>query len=129
MEAKDFLGRGWAFPVDVGGGGGVALAEAEEDIKQAIRIILGTVLGERAMRPDFGCAVHELLFEPAEASLPGRAEFYVRNALDRWEPRVELERGDARIEGTRLLVDLEYRVRSTNRRDNLVSPYFFQGGE
>jgi len=116
----------------------VALAESEDDIKQAIRIILGTALGERAMRPDFGCAVRELLFEPAEAALPGRAEFYVRNALERWEPRVELDRVDARIDlpavpgaaqagDTQLLVDLEYRVRSTNRRDNIVFPFYLQG--
>ena len=125
--AQDFHGRGWSFPVTVGPGGGIALAEGEEDIKQAVRIIIGTVLGERAMRPGFGCGAHELVFEHTDASLTGKARFYVRNALDRWEPRIEVEKVDARIEGLKLMVEVHYRVRRTNRRDNVVYPYYLQG--
>ena len=124
---RDFHGRGWSFPVTVGPGGGIALAEGEEDIKQAVRIIIGTVLGERAMRPGFGCGAHELVFEHTDASLTGKARFYVRNALERWEPRIEVERVDARIEGLKLIVEVHYRVRRTNRRDNLVYPFYLQG--
>ena len=127
--ARDFLGRGWAFPVGVDAGGGVALADGEDDIKQAIRIVLGTALGEREMRPDFGCGVHELVFDPGDASLTGKARFYVRNALERWEPRIEVESVEARLEGNRLLVDVRYVVRATNRRDNLVYPFYLQGPE
>jgi phage baseplate assembly protein W len=124
--AQDFHGRGWSFPVRVGPGGRVALAGGEEDIKQAMRIVIGTALGERAMRPDFGCGAHELVFKHTGASLTGKARFYVRNALDRWEPRIEVERVDARIEGLKLVVEVHYRVRRTNRRDNLVYPFFLQ---
>ncbi len=127
--AQDFLGRGWAFPAGVDAGGGIALAEGEDDIRQAIRIILGTALGEREMRPDFGCGVHELAFDPGDASLTGKARFYVRNALERWEPRIEVESVEARLEGNRLTVDVRYVVRATNRRDNLVYPYYLQGPE
>jgi phage baseplate assembly protein W len=125
--AQDFHGRGWAFPVRVGPGGGIALAEGEEDIKQAVRIIIGTVLGERAMRPGFGCGAHELVFEHTDSSLTGKARFYVRNALERWEPRIEVEKVDARIDGLKLIVDIHYRVRRTNRRDNIVFPLYLQG--
>jgi len=124
--AKGFLGRGWRFPVGVASSGGIALAEGESDIKEAIRIILGTALGERAMRPDFGCAVHELAFEPGDPTLPRRAEFYARNALERWEPRIEVEKVEATLDGERLLVEVEYSVRSTNRSDNLVYPFFLE---
>ena len=124
---QDFHGRGWAFPVRVGAGGGIALAEGEEDIKQAVRIIIGTVLGERAMRPGFGCGAHELVFEHTDSSLTGKARFYVRNALERWEPRIEVEKIDARVDGLKLIVDIHYRVRRTNRRDNIVFPFYLQG--
>jgi hypothetical protein len=124
---QNFHGRGWSFPVRVGPGGGIALAEGEADIKQAVRIIIGTVLGERAMRPGFGCGAHELVFEHTDSSLTGKARFYVRNALERWEPRIKVEKVDARVDGLKLIVDIHYRVRRTNRRDNVVFPYYLQG--
>jgi phage baseplate assembly protein W len=123
----DFHGRGWAFPLGIGPGGGVAIAGGEEKIRQAVRAIIATALGERAMRPDFGCGAHELVFEHTDASLTGKARFHVRNALERWEPRIEVEDVDARVEGFRLVVDVHYRVRRTNRRDNVVFPYHLQG--
>jgi len=123
----DFQGRGWAFPVGVGPGGGVAMAEGEEKIRQAVRTVIGTALGERAMHPDFGCGAHELVFEHTDASLTGKARFHVRNALERWEPRIEVEDVGARVEGRTLVVDVHYRVRRTNRRDNVVFPYHLQG--
>jgi phage baseplate assembly protein W len=124
---RDFHGRGWAFPVGATPGGGIAMAEGDEDIKQAIHILLGTALGERAMRPDFGSPVHEMVFDPADAALTGKVRFYVRNALERWEPRIEVERVGAHVERNVLLVGVEYTVRRTNRQDNLVFPYYLQG--
>ena len=123
----DFHGRGWAFPVGIGPGGGIATAGGEEKIRQAVRTVIATALGERAMRPDFGCGAHELVFEHTDASLAGKAKFHVRNALERWEPRIDVEGVDARVEGSRLVVDVHYRVRWTNRRDNVVFPYHLQG--
>jgi phage baseplate assembly protein W len=124
--AERFHGKGWSFPVQVGPGGGIAMAEGEEDIRQAVRIVIGTALGEREMRPGFGCGAADLVFEHTDASLTGRARYYVRSALRRWEPRIKVERIDARVEGLTLIVDLQYRVRLTNRRDNVVYPFYLQ---
>src|SRR5688500_9519689 len=90
-EHKDFLGRGWAFPVDIDPRTGrVALAEYEEDIRQAIRIILETAPGERVMRPDFGCGIHELVFASLDATVLQRVRSTVEDALRRFEPRIEM---------------------------------------
>ena len=129
MSAQDILGGGWTFPVKTAPHGGIAVAQGADDVKQAIRVILGTALGERAMRPDFGCAVHDLLFAPADMSLTGKARFYVRNALQQWEPRIKVDRVDAQIDANRLLIEVEYTVRATNRQENLVYPYYLQGVE
>ena len=125
--ANDFLGKGWAFPVGTASGGGIAMAEGEEDIRQAIRIILGTALGERAMRPDFGCEIHNLVFEPMDETLTRRAEYYARTALERWEPRIEVENISASLDGAKLTIEVNYRVRSTNRSDNVVYPFYLEG--
>lgn len=123
----EFLGVGWAFPVTTNAKGGNRLQAYEADIKEACRIILGTALGERAMRPDFGCAAHELIFDPADASLVGKVEFYVENALKRWEPRIKLRKVEARLDKERVLVDVSYIVRQTNTEDNFVFPFFSKG--
>ena len=88
----EFLGRGWRFPVarDDPDATRFAVAEYEESVDQAIQIILSTALGERVMRPSFGCAIHELVFAPNSAATRGMAEHHVREALLRWEPRIEV---------------------------------------
>jgi len=96
----------------------------DEHYEEACRIILGTALGERVMRPDFGCAVHDLTFDPNDATLVGKVEFYVRNALERWEPRLQVRRVEATPEEKRMVADVEYLVRQTNRVDNVVFPFF-----
>jgi phage baseplate assembly protein W len=131
-EQKQWLGRGWAFPVRVDPAtGAVAAAEHEEDIRQAIRIILGTAPGERVMRPDFGCGIHELVFEVMDVATLTRVETAVSDALTRFEARIELlgVRVDP-LEATqgRLLIELEYRVRRTNQLGNLVYPFYFREG-
>ena len=125
--AGEFLGVGLAFPVQVNAKGGVRLQRYEDDIKEACMIILGTALGERAMRPDFGCAVYDLLFDPADASLAGKIEFYVENALKRWEPRIEIKSVEARLLREKVLVDVSYVIRRTNTEDNFVFPFFRKG--
>jgi len=121
--AKEFLGTGWSFPVGVDSQGGLALSRYEEDVKQAIGIILGTALGERAMRPDFGCPVYDLVFDPADSALAGRIEFYVKNALEHWEPRIIVQNVAAEVEDEKVTVDVEYIIRRTNTSDNLVYPF------
>jgi phage baseplate assembly protein W len=119
------LGSGLAFPLGVDDRGRIALAREEIDVEQAIGLILSTAPGERPMRPEFGCAVHDCVFERIDADTLARIERAVRVALDRWEPRIEL--GDVAFENRRegeLLVRLRYRVRATNDVRNLVFPFY-----
>lgn len=119
---KEFLGRGWGFPFRFDPASGrVALSEYEENIRQNITIILGTRPGERQMLPNFGCRVHEYLFAPATQSNAHMVGHYVREALERWEPRIEVLNVKSRAEpGGALRVDVEYKITSTSAVQNLV---------
>jgi hypothetical protein len=126
-----FLGRGWAFPVVAGGDGRIQYAAGEQSIEQAVEIILGTSPGERVMRPEFGCGIWELVMEPNSAQLQGRVQARVRDALVRWEPRIDVL--DVRVESPPeqknvLLVRIDYRIRANNAFYNLVYPFFLQEG-
>jgi len=123
----DFLGRGWAYPLRLDGSGAFALAEGEDDLDQAIRLILGTAYGERPMRPEYGCGIHDMVFDTIDASLSGRVAIDVRQSLTRWEPRIEVTdvwSGPHPVDTHVLLITIEYRVRSTNDRRNLVFPFY-----
>ena len=128
----EFLGVGWGFPVEWDENKErFVIAEYEESIRQAIRIILSTALGERVMRPDFGCAIHELVFAPNSAATQGMAEHHVREALLRWEPRIEVLDVKAVASGGQdeeLLISINYRVRMTDSRFNLVYPFYLNRG-
>lgn len=131
-EHKDFLGRGWAMPVGVDPQTGlIASAQYEEDIRQAIRIILETAPGERVMRPGFGCGIHELVFEAIDSTALQRIRSEVEEALRRYEARIDVldivADEDASAEG-KLLVEVEYRVRRTNQVGNLVFPFYYREG-
>jgi phage baseplate assembly protein W len=124
---SDMLGSGVAFPLAVDHRGGIALARGEEDIEQAIGLILGTAPGERPMRPEFGSEIHQLVFDAIDAEMVGAMDTAIRNALDRWEPRIEVTAIDFDLtraaEGV-LDVLIEYTVRATNRGNNLVYPFY-----
>jgi uncharacterized protein len=129
--ASKFLGVGWQFPISRDfQTRDIALARYEDSIRQAIWIILSTAPGERVMRPDFGCGLHNLVFAVNSAGTAAQVASEVRQALLRWEPRIEgLEVAvttDA-SEPTRLLIDIGYRVRATNNRFNLVYPFYLDG--
>ena len=127
---KTVLGTGLAFPLGVDNRGRIALARDEIDVEQAIRIILSTAPGERRMRPEFGCAVHDCVFERIDADTYSRIDEAVRVALDRWEPRIDVETID--FESGRqgeLFVYLSYRLRSTNEVRNLVYPFYIVPAE
>lgn len=131
MDPKAFLGRGWAFPVQPGAGDEVALVEHEDDIRQAIRIILGTSPGERIMRPEFGCGLRALAFEPLSTTTIALARHRVEEALVTWEPRIDLLEVRAAADQASpglLLIDIQYRVRATNTFYNLVYPFYLQEG-
>ena len=112
---KEFLGRGLAFPFHFDpAAGGVALSEFEENIRQNITIIIGTRPGERQMLPDFGCRIHELLFSPSRASTSHQAARFVKDALKRWEPRIEVMEVNSRPDPSGAIrVELVYRIVST----------------
>jgi len=128
-SSSSFLGRGWAFPVARSGVGDVAATEDEEDVRQAILLILETAKGERVMRPDFGCGIHRLVFEPISAVIKTLARKEVEDALVTWEPRIDVKSvsvaEDRRIRGG-LLIDIRYAVRTTNTFYNLVFPFHLQ---
>lgn len=124
----NFLGVGWKFPAALDQGR-IAMAEYEESIRESIWIILATARGERKMRPDFGCGIHDLVFAVTSGETAGRVASEVRQALILWEPRIDVLGVSARndeAEPTRLLIQIEYRVRATNNRFNLVYPFYVE---
>lgn len=124
---EQFIGNGWAFPLRVDATGGIALVGREREITEAIRLILATAPGERPMRPEFGCGVHDHVFATADEETAGRVAFEVRRALDRWEPRIEVTDVvigfDDRDDGV-LYIDVHYLIRGTNDPRNLVFPFY-----
>src|SRR6476659_2006425 len=127
MAGIDFVGAGWAFPLATDATGGVALVVREREIEEAIRLILSTSPGERPMRPEFGCRVHEHVFAPANAATAGAIAGDVRDALEQWEPRIDVD--DVRVsceksESGTLYIDIHYRIRGYNDPRNLVFPFF-----
>ena len=127
---RAFLGVGWAFPLAAAAVGDVQLAAAEEDIRQSVRIILGTAPGERVMRPDFGAGLQALVFEPISATLVALVKHRVEEALITWEPRIDTITVDVAPDGPRgrLLITINYRVRATNTFYNLVYPFYLMEG-
>jgi phage baseplate assembly protein W len=123
----EIIGSGLAFPLQVDRRGGIALASDETDVEQAIELILATAPGERPMRPEFGCGVHDFVFDSIDANTIGQMELAIRDALDRWEPRVVVETVEFNLDEVadgRLIIDIGYRVRVTNTMRNLVYPFY-----
>jgi len=126
-DPSDFIGRGIAFPMRVDQSGSIATSSGASDIDSSIRMILTTAPGERLMRPAFGCKIWELLFEPINANTLGLMSEAVREAIGRWEPRVTLE--DVRLDpggqhAGEVLIEIDYIIRATNDRRNLVYPFY-----
>ena len=136
--ASEFLGRGWSFPVtfdaadaaqDPAKSRVIAEASGEDKVRQAIEIILRTAPVERVTRPDFGCSIHELVFDTLGGDMIGRVESAISSALATWEPRIDVLAIAAQQDPddpTRLLIEINYRIRSTNSRFNLVFPFYVQ---
>lgn len=126
-EQTAIPGSGWSFPVETDHRGDIALSEEEQSVRDAIRIILGTAKGERLMRPEFGCDIHQFAFETVDGATTTLVEGSVEEALIRWEPRIDVEEVSARRdpdEPNKLLIDVEYVVRSTNAESNMVYPFY-----
>ncbi len=132
MSGREFLGRGWQFPIRVNPRGGLSYSAAEQDIVEALWIVLSTAPGERQMLPRFGCGIHDFVFAPNSASTRGAIGNAVRKGLTTWEPRIDLV--DVRVdsapgEPNKLLIRIDYRVRSTNAFHNLVYPFYLKEGK
>ena len=128
MSQKDFLGRGWGFPVRLNHvSGRVEESAWEQSIADSIQIILRTQPGERVMRPDFGCRLREFVFQEMNYTALSQMEKEVRRALTMWEPRIidlEVRCRQDTISNGRVLIDISYVVRSTNNPYNLVYPFY-----
>jgi phage baseplate assembly protein W len=125
--SEDFVGAGWAFPLHVNATGGIALVRREQELEQAMRLILETYPGERPMRPDFGCRLRDFVFRPANLDTVAELTHEVRNALLRWEPRVDIEIVNvfpAPSDHSTLYIDIQYRTKDTNDRRNLVFLFY-----
>ncbi|MCB8982478.1 MAG: GPW/gp25 family protein [Ardenticatenaceae bacterium] len=123
----DLIGSGWAFPPTIDPQGGVALTRATSEIEQAIRIILLTPLGQRVMRPTFGCRIHELVFAPNNSTTAAQAIRYVEEALAMWEPRIQVTEITAVVDphqDGRMLIHINYFIKSTNDPRSLVFPFY-----
>lgn len=128
---KEFLGSGWKFPLEPSGSGALEYSADEAKVQQSILIILGTARGERVMRPDFGSRLRELVFAPINSATRSLAATYVTDALVKWEPRAEVlgvEVSDEEASLGKLLISIDYRVRTTNGRFNLVYPFYLREG-
>lgn len=128
---RDYLGRGWSFPVGVAVDGEIDTAAGEECVEEAIRVIIGTAKGERVMRPDFGCGIHDYAFDTVNANTRTMVETSVEEALVEHEPRVAVEDVSTSTEDLAegvLLIEVEYRIHHSNTRRNLVYPFYLDGG-
>ena len=128
-DPKRFLGRGWAFPIELDASGEVAVVAYEEDVRQAVRIILGS--DGRVMRPDFGAGLRALAFEPTNQTTMALVRHRVEQALVTWEPRIDQIGVQVSAEPPlgRLMIDVRYRVRATNTFYNLVYPFYLMEGD
>jgi hypothetical protein len=127
---RAFLGVGWRFPIGVDAGRS-ATAFYEEDIREAINIIIGTNPGERVMRPDFGAGLQDFLFEPVNTTTMATLQLRVQNSLIDWEPRIDVISVSVTADTTernRLLIQVAYKVRATNTLQNLVYPFYLEEG-
>lgn len=127
MMNSDFLGKGWKYPLALTQNE-IACSEGEDLIRESIRVILGTTKGERVMRPEFGCGINELVFAPNNTTA-ALIEFYVKEALLNWEPRIEVltvtVTPDSE-EPNQLRIDIEYRIKTSNTKGNLVYPFYLE---
>lgn len=130
--AQSFLGRGWKFPVQIDPATGrVAMSEMEQDIKESIYILLATAPGERVMRLEFGCGIHELVFSSMSTVTMGLFESRIREAINRWEPRVDILKLEVFTKDPakgKLEINLYCQIRDTNTEFNLVFPFYLTEG-
>jgi len=127
--SNPLVGKGWSFPPRPGGRGGIALSADVPEIEQSINIILSTGPGQRVMRPDFGCKIHDLAFAPINAHTLGLVQRYVEESIGWWEPRVDLVEVEVETDASmravgKLLIHIRYRIKNTEDERSLVYPFY-----
>jgi phage baseplate assembly protein W len=125
--SQEFIGSGWAFPLRTDATGSVALVSQHREIEESVRLILGTAYGERPMRPEFGCGIHDYLFASPDAETAGRLAHEVRTSLRRWEPRITVQDVTVSFDAddqSLLYIDIRYALRDSNDPRNLVFPFY-----
>ena len=129
MVARNFIGSGIAFPVAVNDTGSLAVSSEEDNIRQSMMMILGTAYGERLYRPEFGCGIHDILFEPNNDLTAARVEYEVKKSLSLFEPRIkniEVRATPDPDEQNRMNVKVNYIIRSNNTSQNMVYPFYLR---
>jgi len=126
MAERDFIGFGFDFPMRVDSQGGMSMVTGVENIERSIRLIIGTAYGERPMRPEFGCGIHDLVFEAASTELISRFQIQVQASLKRWETRADILTVDVTLPGDPSLVHIlvGYRIKGTYDPRNLLVPFY-----
>ena len=125
--SEEFIGSGWSFPVHTDATGAIALVSGDRELEEAIQLVLRTAPGERPMRPEYGSAIHDFVFAPADATTAGRLAYEVRASLERWEPRIEVVDVEVSFDpdnASTLYIDIGYVKRGTNDPRNLVFPFY-----
>lgn len=131
-DTRDFLGRGWKFPLQITPAGRIAVSSYEQRVEESVYLILSTARGERLMLPDFGCGIHDLVFAPNNRITLSVVVQHVRQALVANEPRIDVL--DIRADTTPdqpnlLLIRVDYRIRANNALGNLVYPFYITEGK
>lgn len=130
---NDFLGRGLGFPPGIDGETGkFGVSAGEKLIEESIMTILGTAKGERVMRPEFGCDIRQLVFAPNNTATATLIDLHIKEALLKWEPRIELTSVNVSpdsSERNRLNIEIDYRIKTTNTKKNLVYPFYLEGAK
>ncbi len=132
LAPRDFLGTGWSAPLGVDGRGGIGLISGERAIERSVLNILSTAKGERRMRPQFGCGIHDLVFAPNDPTTAGLIQSQVIEALGWWEPRIDVLGVDVEPDADQdglMLIEVRYVVKATNAERNLVYPFYLIPGE
>ena len=125
--SEEFIGSGWAFPLRTSATGSIALVSHDRELEESIRLILGTAFGERPMRPDYGCAIHDFVFSSINPDTMSRIGVAVRESLIRWEPRIQVKDVVVTVDPkdqTVVYIDVRYSVGDTNDPRNLVFPFY-----
>ena len=125
--SEEFIGTGWAFPIRTDATGSIAVVSHDREIEESIRLIVGTAPGERPMRPDYGCAIHDYVFATIDPDTAGRIAGEVRASLIRWEPRIDVEGVEVTTDPedqTVAYIDIRYSIGNTNDPRNLVFPFY-----